>query len=264
MGIRTMNNEEELTPETSEEQPDKPMSELSRIGGVFMEPSRTMVDVAQRPTWLLAFILGILFVTIPIAIHPTRVDQEALIKAQTKQAMRFTGGADPKQIEAAIRARSGGWWAKYGTLIMIPIGGLVVTLAIAGIMLLAFMLAGAQVCFKKSLAAFCWTGLPTSFVLSALAVIFLYAKPQEDLNPLDPMSNVLSNLSFLVNQDAQPVLSSLLGSIDIFSFWRIYLLGLAFAAASMGKSSVKKAIGVVVVLWILYIMLKLAFTGIFS
>ena len=239
------------------------MGELSRLGSIFTEPTKTMADVAQRPTWTLALFLGLIFVAIPVFIQPTRVDPDAVIKAQVEQLQRF-GVADEEQVEELVRAKSRGWWARYGAVVTVFGAGLIGAMALAGIVMLAYMMSGTYISFKNSLAASTWSGIPPTALLSGLAVLFLYVKPQEDLNGLDPFANVISNLSFLVSQKAQPVMHGFLGSFDIFSLWRIVLLGIGFAAISMGKLSVKKATTVVVVLWVLFLLIKTGISAIFA
>jgi hypothetical protein len=243
----------------------QPMSEPQRLTGVFLEPTATFDDVSRRPTWVLPLVLTLALTALVMYLHPLRVSQDAMVKAQIKQAQNFgAGNADPAQLEAAIRGRMNSWWGKYGSTIIVIVFGALATMALAGIMMLAFTLAGASISFKRALSALCWSSVPTTVCLSLLAAIFLFVKNQDDLNALNPFDNVISNLGFLASADRQPVLQGLLGSIDIFSFWRIYLTGTAFAAASLGGISRRHATIVVVILWVLYVMGKAGLTGLFT
>jgi hypothetical protein len=240
-------------------------SEVDRLASVFFEPATTFEGIAQRPTWLVPLLLTLVLTALVMFIQPRRVSQDAMVKAQVKQAQAFgASNVPPAQLEAAIRGRMDSWWAKYGNILIVIVFGGVATAAMAGILMLAYMLAGTSVSFKRSLSALCWSAVPTTIIMSLLTILFLFLKNQDDLNPLNPYENVLSNLGFLVKAESQPVLQGLLGSIDIFSFWRIYLTGIAFSAASLGGISKKNSIVVIVILWVLYVMGKAGLTGLFS
>ena len=73
---------------------------------------------------------------------------------------------------------------------------------------------------------------------------------------------VRSNLGFLIERKASPALQSLLESLDVFSFWSLALFVVGFAAAA--RISRKSAAGVIVALWILYVLGKAGFAAIFS
>jgi hypothetical protein len=242
-----------------------PMSAMQRLTGVFVEPTAAFEDIARRPAWVMPLILTLVLTALVMYLHPLRVSQDAMIKAQVKQAQNFgAANVDPAQLEAVIRGRMNSWWGKYGNIIIVVVFGALATMAIAGILMLAFTLAGASISFKRAMSALCWSAVPTTVCLSLLTVLFLFIKNQDDLNPLNPFENVISNLGFMLKAESQPVLQGLLGSIDLFSFWRIYLTGAAFAAASLGGISKRNAIMVIVVLWILYVMGKAGLTGLFS
>ena len=241
------------------------MSEASRLSSVFFEPTAAFEDISRRPTWLIPLLLTLLLTAAVMFVHPRRVSVDAMVKAQVKQAQAFgASNADPAQLEAVIRSRMDSWWARYGSILMVVVFGGLATAALAGIMMLAYMLAGASITFKRSFSALCWSSVPTTVLLSLLAILFLFLKNQEDLDPVNPFENVLSNLGFLASAESQPVLRGLLGSIDLFSFWRIYLTGIAFSAASLGGISRRNSIVVIIILWILYVIGKAGITGLFS
>jgi hypothetical protein len=135
---------------------------------------------------------------------------------------------------------------------------LVAFLLLAVIFLLAYMITGAGVSYRQSFTATIWGTGPLSIVVNLLSLIFTFVK-----NPLDldivAVNNVVSNLGPLVDFKTQPVLNSLLSSIDLFSIWTVVLLALGFAAMSEKKITAGQAAVPIVVLWILWILLKMGF-----
>ena len=69
-----------------------------------------------------------------------------------------------------------------------------------------------------------------------------------------------SNLGFLAPPDAK-ALHSLLGSLDVFSFWTMGLLAIGLAAAARIRKG--QAAGVVVSLWLVYVLAKAGLAAIF-
>lgn len=240
-----------------------PMSEMERLGGIFTQPSRTLTDVARRPTWILPLLIALGFGFLPFVLQPYRVERAARVRAMAEQASKF-GEFDPKKLEEKILSRPETLFDKYRTLIIGMPVGVAGTLVLAGLLVLAFMIAGAQPTYKGALAAWCWAVLPSSVVSAVLAVLFLFMKDPADLHPLDPRANVISNPGILVGEKSQPVLYSLLSSIDVFSFWTIYMVGLGFAAASKGRITLRGSFTVIFIMWVLYVLLKTGMAGIFS
>ena len=74
-----------------------------------------------------------------------------------------------------------------------------------------------------------------------------------------PVYNVVSNLGPLVDAKTHPVLNTLLSSVDLFSIWTVVLLSMGFAAMSEKKITAGQAAVPIVILWILWILLKMGF-----
>jgi hypothetical protein len=80
---------------------------------------------------------------------------------------------------------------------------------------------------------------------------------------MDPnaMGDLLrSNLGFLVGRD-EKVLHSLLGSIDLFSFWSLALFVIGYSAAAKIRKG--QAAGVIVTLWVVFVLGKAGLAAIF-
>jgi tetratricopeptide (TPR) repeat protein len=115
---------------------------------------------------------------------------------------------------------------------------------------------------KKILSVSYWAMAPPSIVMMLLAILFMYVRDPDTLE-LNPAKNVASNLGMLVSEKAHPVLNSLLGSIDIFSFWTVILLSIGLAAISNRKLTTKKSATVVVLLWVVWILAKAGWSALF-
>jgi hypothetical protein len=235
------------------------MSFAQRFAGIYFEPARTFEDINRRPAWLGMFLIVCVLVLGSQYVLRSVMDHETMVR----KSMEYSPvKLSEEQIQAAVNQPQGAF-QRYSGYVMAPIGVLVAYAVCAGAFLVGFMLLGASINFKKSLAVTVWGMAPPGIVASLLGLLFMYIKDPETLE-IDPASNVASNLGLLVSAREQPVLSSLLSSIDIFSFWTIALLSIGFAAASERKLTAGKAATVVIALWALWVLGKVGLKAVFS
>ena len=138
-------------------------------------------------------------------------------------------------------------------------GGLILWGCAAVVFWGAFKAFGWDLSYRQAFGATTHAFLPG--VLDSL-VLFPVAMRQESIDPSTLRDMVRSNLGFLIERKASPALHSLLESLDVFSFWSLALFVVGFAAAA--RISRKSAAGVIVALWILYVLGKAGFAAIFS
>jgi hypothetical protein len=97
-------------------------------------------------------------------------------------------------------------------------------------------------------------------ILKSGLLLFLVSR-QETVNPQALGDLLSSNLGFLVDSKSA-ALHSILSSIDVFSLWTLALLVIGFAASA--RVSRKAAAGVIVTLWVLVVLGKAGFAGLFG
>lgn len=235
------------------------MNFLQRLSGIYFEPGKTFQDINRKSSWLAMFIIVSLLGMATLYVVNTRVPYELRIRKQMEMSpIKLSEEQIQKMVEAPpspIRDNLG--------LALVPLGVLVSYLILAGIFLLAFVIAGASIKYKKALAFTFWGMGPPSIVYSLVGIVMMYIKSPQTIE-INPAKNVASNLGVLVSDKAHPVLASLLGSIDIFSVWTVALLAIGFAIASNGKVSTKKAAVIFAVLWGILILGKMGWAAIFG
>lgn len=238
------------------------MGFFDRLTGVFFEPTKTFADINRKATWLGIFLI--------MAVLTMAVAYTTSIRTDPELTMRQALDASPiklseEQKEQALQAqlaRQQNPIYRYGSLLAAPIMNLIFYLIMAGIFLLLFVLMGAPLNFKKSLSVTIWALAPPAIIATILTIILLFVK---DPNSIDLMQGVvMSNLGWLIDRKAHPVLASLLASIDLFSIWSIALLAIGFAAISDKKLTVKKAATGVIILWVIYVLGKMGYRAIFG
>lgn len=236
------------------------MSFFQRLIGVYFEPRKTYDDISRKPSWLGIWIIASILAIGMNYVLTTRVDHETLMRKSL--AMNpMTKNLPEEQIQTIVSQPQGAF-ARYSQMIFAPVGVLLVYILIAAVFLLLFVLMGANISFKKSLAATFWGMGPPGIIGGIFAIIVMYLKDPVDVE-VNPVANVVSNFGLLVAEKEHPVLNSLLSSIDVFSAWTIFLLSLSFAALSGSSMTVKKAATGVLIMWALWVAGKAAYFAIF-
>ncbi len=227
-------------------------SAFSRIAGVFFSPSRTFEAIARRPTWLAPLVLWTAVSLVVSAVLIPRIDYDKVIR----QAMEKRGQTVPEERMASIVQSQQRIWNVVGWIsagVVPALTSLFVAVVIWG----SFKAFGWDATYRQALGVTTHSFLPG--VLGAILLIPLVAR-QEKMDPAAMGDLLRSNAGFLVERDAK-ALHSLLGSIDVFSFWSLVLLVIGFAAAAKIRRA--QAAGVIVTLWAVFVLGKAGLAALF-
>lgn len=220
-------------------------SPFRRLVGVFVSPARTFASIAGRPTWLLPLAIAA-GLALPLSeLILSRTDFRRLITAQVaKRGQHLT----ESQIDNAVeRMRRLSWLGDIAAVLLPAI----LTLAVAGVLWAACQAFGWEVRFRQSLGVTAHAFLPSTIG----SLVLLGALWSRDTIDPQAVGDVLhTNLGFLVDARADPLLHGLLSSIDLFSFWAIGLLVLGLSAAA--KTSRARMAALVGSLWALFVLGK--------
>jgi hypothetical protein len=236
------------------------LSFMQRLTGVYTEPQKTFEDIGRRGGWLGMFVIMAALAVVMVYILQIRMDHETYMRKALEMSPLTSRLSDEQKQTIISQPQSA--YQRYSGMVLAPVGVLVVYLICAAAFLLIFVIMGGTLNFKKSLAVTVWGMAPPGIVGSLLGILFMFLKDPDTLE-IDPSLNVVSNLGILVSRKEHPALASLLSSIDIFSFWTIFLLAIGFAAASEKRLTRGKAMTGIVIVWALYVLIKVGFKAIF-
>ncbi|HXK62094.1 MAG TPA: YIP1 family protein [Acidobacteriota bacterium] len=228
---------------------EQPKGSLWRLQGIFFQPTETFRAIAKKPTWLIATILC---VVIGIVGFMTIMNQVGFENLVIRQAQARGQEVSDEQLEMmnspAVRA------VTLGTML---IGTPIVMLLTAGLLLALFWLIGSDVSFSRTFSVVAHSMMAFTVISTAisLVVVLLAADPTE----LDVQNLVASNPGVLVDSVESPVTFALLSSIDLFSFYYLFLLALGMSI--VGRKSFGTSAGMVLMLWVAYVALKTAWTA---
>lgn len=237
------------------------MNFVQRLVGIYFEPRKTFEDVGRKGSWLGMFLI-IAFLSVAASYTvTTRMDYETYMR-KAMQMNPLTRNMPEEQVQR-ILSQPPNPFQRYSGTIFAPVGVMIVYLVLAGAFLLIFVLMGASISYKKSLAVTVWALGAPGIIHLMLSIIFLILKDPDALD-LNVTNNVVSNFGPLVTEKEHPVIQSFLGSLDLFSFWAISLLAVGFSTISDRKLTTGKAATGILILWGLYVLGKLGLTALMS
>ena len=140
------------------------------------------------------------------------------------------------------------------------VGAAVTALILAGVLTLVFkVMMNAQVSFRQLYAITCYSFV-LGLITGPLSILVMYLKPPEDFNLQNPLA---FNIGAYIPSDAPKWLMSLCTSLDAFTLWSIFLLATGVSVADR-KIGFGKALTWISVLWLLWVGLKAAGSGLFG
>ena len=240
------------TASDAEPEPQK-LSEISRLSGVFFEPTKAFTDIAERPRWLAPLLLVILASLAYTFAIGQRLGWERVIDQQLQSRMAQMSDQQRAAVEQTkgLQVKIASVFAYVGALLGPPVYCLVA----AGVLLLivnGIMSAGIK--FKQAFAVMCYSGLP-GILLIVLMIVAMYMKPNpDDFNLQNPLP---FNLGWFMSPDTPAkFLHSIASSIDIFSIWAIALIATGLKAAGGRKLTFGGAATAVLTPWAIVVLLK--------
>jgi hypothetical protein len=218
----------------------KEMGVVGRIVGIYTSPRETFESIDKRPTWLVPFVIVILFV---LAMTFLTMD----IGIKDRQDMMEARGMTEQQLEQAHVQSQG--WMKYLSVVLVPVATLIVFLAISG--LLTFggnTIMGGSTKFKKVFSVVAWSSMVS--VISVILRTFLILKKGTSLG-------IQTSLAILLETpelgQSPTLLNRFLSRFEIFTIWEmiLWIIGLSV----IYKFTIKKSATLVISLWIIWIII---------
>ena len=226
------------------------MSTMQKIIGIYTAPRQTFEAIDQNPTWFVPFIIGVVFFLI---FQFLTVDLQMDYRIELMEA---SSDIPQEQMEIARGQMQGP--LKYIGFIAGPIVWLIMIIIIAALFYVAGnLMIGGDSSFKKVFAIVAWTGLigVISFVIITLLIL-----------SKGTIHGVALDLSILLDTPAigeeKSVLYRILSKFDVFVIWQmvLYIIGMSVSY----KSTVQKAAAPILSLWLLWIIISVAFSGFFE
>jgi hypothetical protein len=235
----------------------EPLSEGGRFASVILEPKKAFADIVARPRFWVPLLLSILVAVTYTYFASQRIGWERVIRDAMDKSPR-TQNIPAEQRERIIQQQ-----AKITGIAAYPLAGIapvaIVMIASAFYLMIFKSFLGADVIFRQIVAIFAYCSIP-GILSSLLAILVMHLKPPDDFDIQNPLA---FNLGAWLPEGTSTALVSLASSIDLFSFWALALLivGMRVAAPKLSTGAV---VAGVLAPWALWVVLKTAWTAIFS
>ncbi|HET9767459.1 MAG TPA: Yip1 family protein [Thermoanaerobaculia bacterium] len=228
-------------------------SAFGRLIGVLVAPQKTFRSIAERPTWLVAFLVLALSPLLGGLVAKPKIDWEEVARHQIERsAVDLTPAQVEQQVE--ITAKIGPFFI-YAAPVFMLVGVLLFALVFWG----AFTLAGGEPGFKRSLAVTVHAMMPM-VVAGLLAVPVILGMDTIPPEVLETGGYLKSNLGAFAPEGAGIVLVTFLSKIDVFTIWCLVLCAIGFTHAAKVKA--RTAAITVGLLWLVWVVVTVGLAGI--
>jgi Yip1 domain len=240
-----------------------PTNSFARIVGVIFSPKATFASIAAKPSWIvpviIAVFLGLGFST-AVSKHIGWTDLVRQQMAASPRAQKQMESLSADQRERAIANQAKIMpYIFYSLNVAAPFIGVLLFAAI--FMGIFNAVLGARIGFKTSLGVMSYAWIPQVIAI-LVAIPVLLAKDPSTIGDINNF--MVSNPGALLSDDSPKWLVALLGSFDIFSFWTIITLSFGFSAADSKKLTFGKALGTIIIIWVIYVFAKVGLAAAFS
>ena len=237
--------------------PEKPGGFLQNLIDVYFAPRDAFKRIVAHPSWVLpvvgATILGLAFT----GIWMQRVDMPEFLETQMKEQGSWERIPAERRTEVVQQQAS---IVPITIWISAAAGPLVFYALMAAVLLFIykFFYAG-ELGYKQSLSITAWSMFPVGLVTTPLMLLIFWLKEDWNLNPQEVLQ---ANLSLLLDkaETAKP-LWALATSLDLVSFWVMFLLATGFGVAV--KKSTGSALWGVAIPWVIMVAIKVGWNAIF-
>jgi hypothetical protein len=227
------------------------------LGNLYIAPSEAFAAILKRPTVLVPLLLVMAMNAAFTVAWLQKVDGEAFMKArfaENPRARDMPAEARAQAIEAQVKTLP--YYIGIGPVALV----IIAVIMASGLMFVFRFFYAGDVTFRQSMSMVTWVFLATSIVTIPLMYLTLVLKDDWTVQPQEVLQ---ANPSLFVErgQIAAP-LFSLLGSLDLFSFWTIALLAIGFGLAA--RKPFGSAVWGVATPWLLYVLCKAGFAAMFG
>lgn len=219
-----------------------PMSFVSKLAGIFFEPSSVFRNLRWHPRWLAALVLAALLSFAYSTAFVRRLTPERIVNFTTDKVVEQFNippeqAAQMKETQIAD-AKAPGKVA--GNAVTTFVGAFVLSAIFAGLYLLLVLLFGGRLGFWQALSVAVWASLPPIIIGRVLSLVLLFLKDPDDIHPILGQGGLVTdNLGALVKPAEHPILFGLLSAFGVLAFYHLWLTatGLRNASDRLSKGS---------------------------
>jgi hypothetical protein len=237
-------------PETTSSEGAAEPGFLRNLAEVYFSPGQAFVAITRRPRFWLPFLAYLALIAAFTAVWLHQMDPAQFWRSQLEESGKWERiPPESRDSVMAMQTKIFPLIAWASTLLGGPLSIVLVALVLLSVFRLLY---GGEVTFAQSMAVVSYSFLATHLLSTPLVLLVMGLKGEWNLNPQEALQ---ANPTLLLERAAvaRP-LYALAGSLDLISFWLIFLLAVGFGAAS--RRGVTKAVWGVVGPWALVVLGK--------
>ncbi len=245
-------------PGTAPIEPAPPASGLpGAFLGLYSAPRPAFERLLAARRWWIALAGAVALNLAFTAIWSRNVDPLEFMREQIAQSPQ-AASLSPEQFEQAVRQQAAAFpvFLWLGPFVFTPLA----VVLVAAVYLFVFRFAkGSEIRFGDSLGVVGWTFLAVSLVTVPLLLMTIAAKGEWSV---DPRTVLQAGPAVLLDKAETPrFLYTLLDSLDLFSFWTLFLLAVGYAVGA--RRSTGWAAWGVLLPWVVYVLGRAALSSVF-
>ncbi len=235
-----------------------PAANASAPGGGFFQnlidlyfaPRAAFTRIVSKPAFLVPGILLLIMGLAFFGVWLQKLDAHAFMTTQIEEGP-WADRIPPERKAEIIEQQAEGFakWGWVNVAVFTPL----MLVVVGGVLFFIFrFFYASDATFKQALAIVAWTFFAAGLVTQPLTLAVMALKGDWNINPQDALQ---ANLGLLLDpQTAAKPLLSFLSSLDLFSFWMMFLLAVGFGLAS--RKSTGSALWGVAIPWAIYVLGK--------
>jgi hypothetical protein len=230
-----------------------PRGFFQNLSDLYFAPREAFAGILRVPRLAVAILawlaLGLLFT----GVWMSKVEPREFFKTQMEEGGQWQKmSAEQRTAVLDTQARFFPIFGWVGAIV----GPIVFLLVISGVLMFVYrFFYASEVTFSRAVAIVAWTFLALALIVTPLMLLVMYLKGDWNAPPQDALQ--ANPTLFLEKSDTPKWLWALLGSLDLFSIWHVFLLAAGFGVAS--KRSTGSAVWGVAAGWAVIILGKVAY-----
>lgn len=224
------------------------MSEAGTLANIFFEPGATFEDLRRKPRFILAMLIMIILFSAFNVLFTQKIGIDNIVRARLEKNPQIQQMSEKeKQDMVAMQSGTIGKVLTYAAppivlVIYFLIGGLIYWLGANAM--------GGSATFLRGVSVWVYSSFPATVVSSLANILILFLKSADDIDITTGQQGLIhANPSFFMDTKAMPVLSALIGTLDVFFIWGWILA--AIGLRIVGKISTGSAWAIVLIVGLL-------------
>ena len=230
------------------------MSEMGTIAGIFFEPGRTFEDLRRKPRFIIgAVIISLLVTAYGFGLY-YKVGDEGMRRFTAEQIDRSpqTSGMSKEQKDAAVNMQM---TIQNGVRYALPVFVIISLLLGALLYWLGSKAFGGTGGFMHALSVWIYSSIPPTIVGTLASFLVMALKSADEIDiAASQRGLVQANPGILLDGKANPVLTTLVSTLDLFMIWGWVLAAIGLRITNRLSSG--SAWAIVIILAVIGVLLR--------